>query len=391
MQKQAASSYRTNMEEEANAASVLLTLPQELLCNIFSFVCSGPPATNSDGSGALLRYLGAWSLTCTAFRDLCDAETKCRHLCLASRPVPFGLALSPLFAPPAHESFVSTGIPGGVAWWWQLRARLLVALPHRLTGRRERHPTVVGGPSRLLREAEDVHTVPADICMLTINRGDDRRLSTHPFVCTSRETLAEAFGAVARRQHAKQVTPEHLASMETEFLSTVLFRGVDYFEVTVVCNQPGSVSPYAVGVSQAFSSCSLFVALSSPSHPFFLHNKFPSTTFWSRNHREVTEGEVIGCGVDWDSDQVFFVRNPTRDEPHTTDVFLCECKLDRKDIYPAVGGGGGGCDVPTINFGESKPFLFDVKTFIEKKRAGLLATLPHLRGTGQWPSPSNTS
>jgi hypothetical protein len=39
--------------------------------------------------------------------------------------------------------------------------------------------------------------------------------------------------------------------------------------------------------------------------------------------------------------------------------------------------------VARINFGD-EPFVFDVKTFVERKRAGLLATLPHLRLTGSW-------
>jgi hypothetical protein len=41
----------------------------------------------------------------------------------------------------------------------------------------------------------------------------------------------------------------------------------------------------------------------------------------------------------------------------------------------------GAGEVVRINFGD-EPFVFDVKTFVERKRAGLLATLPHLRLSG---------
>ncbi len=106
---------------------------------------------------------------------------------------------------------------------------------------------------------------------------------------------------------------------------------------------------------------------------------------------------MIGCGVDWDCGQVFFVRNPTHEEPNTTDVFVCRFLLDPKETYPAVGTAPptrhsflwlvrltyttGAGEVARIDFGD-KPFVFDVKTFIERKRAGLLSTLPHLRLSG---------
>jgi hypothetical protein len=58
---------------------------------------------------------------------------------------------------------------------------------------------------------------------------------------------------------------------------------------------------------------------------------------WQDNRREIKGGEVIGCGVDWECGQVFFVRNPTHEDPNTTDVFVCCFALDRKETYPAVG------------------------------------------------------
>jgi hypothetical protein len=58
---------------------------------------------------------------------------------------------------------------------------------------------------------------------------------------------------------------------------------------------------------------------------------------WRYNTRKIKGGEVIGCGVDWDCGQVFFVRNPTHEEPNTTDVFVCRFQLDLKETYPAVG------------------------------------------------------
>jgi hypothetical protein len=61
------------------------------------------------------------------------------------------------------------------------------------------------------------------------------------------------------------------------------------------------------------------------------------TQIWPYNAREIKGGEVIGCGVDWECGQEFFVRNPTHEEPNTTDVFVCRFPLDRKETYPAVG------------------------------------------------------
>jgi hypothetical protein len=235
----------------------------------------------------VMRDLGAWSLTCTAFRTLCSAETKCRHLCLAASPVLFNLGLSPLYAAPSPPQLVhdfNSDADSPTSFnsdhcWWQLRARLLVARPHRLTGQREVHPTVGrdGGHSRgrLVREA--AHLVPEGVGLVT--GGDNRRLATQPFVGSSRETLAEAFAEVAR------ATMDHpLVSIEEEekrFMAAVLFRGVDYFEVVVMTNAgpaSASVSPSAVGVSQAFSSRCLFVGLrSAQTSATFVHNTLPST------------------------------------------------------------------------------------------------------------------
>ncbi|ELR12227.1 uncharacterized protein ACA1_033780 [Acanthamoeba castellanii str. Neff] len=354
------------------ASAALLELPQELLCHIFSYVVQPASAAPTRDAAALMvvRDLGAWSLTCTAFHALCSAETKCRYLCLTASPVLFGLGLSPLYSAPQLARSNSD------CRWWQLRARLLVARPHRLTGQREFHPTVVRdrAPRRLVREAAQL--IREGVCL--IKSGDNRRLATQPFVSSSRETLAEAFAEVARATRDQPLASIEEAEEEKRFMASVLFCGVDYFEVVVTANDgPASVSPSAVGVSQAFSSRCLFVGLrSSQTSATFVHNMLPSTR---DNRREIKGGEVIGCGVDWECGQVFFVRNPTHEDPNTTDVFVCCFALDRKETYPAVGAG---C-VSNINFGD-EPFVFDVKTFIERKRAGLLATLPHLRPTGNW-------
>ncbi len=227
----------------------------------------------------VMRDLGAWSLTCTAFRALCSAETKCRHLCLATSTVLFDLGLSPLYAapspPPRQLDDLKPTSFNSYRCWWQLRARLLVARPHRLTGQREVHPTVGrhGDPSRrrLVREAAQLIGEGVGL----IKSGDNRRLATQPFVGSSRETVAEAFAEVARA-----TMDQPLVSIEEEvqrFMAAVLFRGVDYFEV-VMANAGTTVSPSAVGVSQAFSSGCLFVGLrSAQDGATFVHNMLPST------------------------------------------------------------------------------------------------------------------
>jgi hypothetical protein len=280
------------MELKGAASAALLELPQELLCHIFSYVAQPASAAPTRDAAArlVMRDLGAWSLTCTPFRALCSAETKCRHLCLTASPVLFGLGLSPLYSAPspprlAHDlnsDAYSLASSNSDHRWWQLRARLLVARPHRLTDQREVHPTVArhrgASPRRLVREAAQL--IPEGACR--IKSADNRRLATQPFVSSSRETLAEAFAEVARA-----TMDQPLASIEEEteeeksFMASVLFRGVDYFEVVVMTNAgpaSTSVSPSAVGVSQAFSSRCLFVGLrSAQTSATFVHNMLPST------------------------------------------------------------------------------------------------------------------
>jgi hypothetical protein len=329
----------TESGTEPEQASALLCLPHELVCAIFSFVsCS-----NSEPA-ACARDLAAWCLTCSTFSSMCDVEARCRCLCLAAQPVLFGLALSPLFSTPEARTAEMQK-----KCWWRLRARLLVALPHRINGQCEVPRTHLRGGPRLLRQTEEENSVPPG--HVRFFRSDSRRLSTHPFVCTSPETLSEAFNNVS--QHF--IPPEDREAMEAGFLESIVCRGVDYFEVTVVRDEQGLVSPSAAGFA-ASNSC-LFVGLRKiiDTHSTVSSTKVPPlmlpcvwwlryawlsarcSQFWPCNAREIVNGEVVGCGIDWDSKEVFFVRNPTPEEPNTTDLALFRSPLSDREHFPALG------------------------------------------------------
>lgn len=53
------------------------------------------------------------------------------------------------------------------------------------------------------------------------------------------------------------------------------------------------------------------------------------------NFRLFSTGVVVGCGIDWDSQEVFFVRNATPSSH--TEVHIHTVKLDRKEWYAAIG------------------------------------------------------
>lgn len=113
-----------------------------------------------------------------------------------------------------------------------------------------------------------------------------------------------------------------------------------------------------------------------------------------------TTGDVVGCGIDWDADEVFFVKNATSSLPKTQVMTVSMTwavtqeswhpavdKLERKSWYPAVGncpsfvsilqplmfglGTTLEADSVRINTGQ-EPFLFDVKEYIKMRRAGAL-------------------
>jgi hypothetical protein len=241
-------------EEEGNQESsclMLEMLPQELLCAIFSFVVG-------ESRDTATRDLAAWCLTCSTFNALCDDETRHRCRCLAAWPVLFGLALSPVFGAPLRalspasaarraedaerggrvaEGDGNVGPP--VKLSWKLRAQLLSHLPSRLIEAKRRWYTTEEDESGI--HVEPTTGVDAETGRKHTNQGTGNTslLADHPFVTTNRKALADALAAVGDEA-------------ADGWLDAVLFRGVEYFEMTVIHNTPSYNKAAAIGISQFF-------------------------------------------------------------------------------------------------------------------------------------------
>jgi len=75
------------------------------------------------------------------------------------------------------------------------------------------------------------------------------------------------------------------------------------------------------------------------------HNNFMPKSLWSwrwwliqflvYDHAIFTTGDVVGCGVDWDTSEVFFMLK--RSEERDFKVHISKPKLVKSQWYPAVG------------------------------------------------------
>jgi hypothetical protein len=238
--------------DQESSCLMLEMLPQELLCAIFSFVVG-------ESGDAATRDLAAWCLTCATFNALCDDETRHRCRCLAAWPVLFGLALSPVFGAPlralspasAARRAEDAGREGRVAEGdgnaagnpvklsWKLRAQLLSHLPSRLVEAKRRWYTTEEDEAGIHVEPTTGVDVETGRKHTNQGTGNTSLLADHPFVTTNRKALADALAAVGDEA-------------ADGWLDAVLFRGVEYFEMTVIHNTPSYNKAAAIGISQFF-------------------------------------------------------------------------------------------------------------------------------------------
>lgn len=435
---------------------LLQLMPAELLHEILHALL----AAGEKDCQRQLRDVAAWCLTCSAFNDVCDDETRCRLRCLAAYPGLFSLALSPLFgAPNTHyvapssasstslssslstssstssSSFPSTttsstqsGLSSSTSMpsssqrrgaaedyyvdglrpprlTWRQRFALLPHLPQRIalcaSEREAAHAAqaahaVVGGGllKRIFRKEEDSCSAEHDEVVFTVDAKSGRHhtnttglhnnlLADHPFLSTNEAALLRVFdgdGGACGIDAASGVDGSDAAGAGDEvarrrralFVDSLLYRGVEYFEMVVLNNQVSWNRAVAIAVAQHFDSMS-FLGWTSTAIAY--HSDDGTIRGGEENEvyrsKIFSTGAIVGCGIDWDAGDLFFVCLGAPNEP--AEVHLHRPRLDRLPWYPAIASMSRGDEVK-VNFGQ-EPFVFDLKTFVHKKRAGDLSSL----------------
>jgi len=214
-------------------------LPPELLVEILSYLENSP------------CDVAAWALTCSTFYALCDEERRCRCSCLATWPVLFRLGLSPAFGggAPWHPEGEEKASSSHQQLSWRLRRELLRHIPSRL-----QEGSTPGEPPL-------VHKLPSSRSRCT--------MTNLPFITTNSEALEKALEAVCRQQRSasqKQQQQQHDDDEEEEeeeeyqrreaIGSAILFRGVEYFEMTVVHNTISWNRAAAIAITQFYTDIS---------------------------------------------------------------------------------------------------------------------------------------
>jgi hypothetical protein len=258
----------------------------------------------ADRTRDSLRDLAAWRLTCSTFNALCSDETRCRCFCFAACPVLFGLALSPVYGAPSR---VQT--EDGLQLTWKLRAELIkhglptgrlidqgTSSPGMFTYEESADPglagrqveAVDGATGRVHTNVDgDMHNLIAEQPFLNTNGpallkayralhatsvsdsavadADMVEDAVPTLAAASAQTVAEsddlfAGGQSALAQYQRERTERRLTPADRDQLAplanTFLFKGVDYFEVTVLRNTVVTNRASAVAVSQWFEAIS---------------------------------------------------------------------------------------------------------------------------------------
>jgi hypothetical protein len=262
--------------EQPHNCWILQMMPPELLYAILCLVRDDDSCVSS---------VAAWCLTCSNFNDVCDIETRCRATCMATSPVLFGLGLSPIFGGPfyAHPAAPPNGEdsapaspssgrmtessdaeqigtePGAPRLTWQQRAELLPYLPQRLVlceGNRGDTKSYGGGVLKRIFKKENkfewsVDTKTGRYHMHDMPHVYQNLHADHPFLSANEEALARVY------EHQRHAGGEEDAKERKErFMRSVLFRGVEYFEMSVLQNTVVWNKAAAIGIAQRFSDMS---------------------------------------------------------------------------------------------------------------------------------------